>query len=76
MHEELKPKWRNGVGIMLIMLIILFWALAVLLLSPLLRQLPFFVEMLVYAAAGICWIFPVRPMLIWMETGRWRRRQT
>lgn len=74
MPEEVKPKWRNGVGIILILLFILFWALGVLLLSPLVRQLPFLLEMLFYAVAGICWIFPVRPMLIWMETGKWRRQ--
>lgn len=73
MPEKLKPKWRNGVGLLLILLLIAVWALAVLLLSPLVRQLPFLVELLFYAAAGIGWIFPVRPLLTWMETGRLRR---
>lgn len=66
MQDEVKPKWRNGVGIVLIIVIICTWALAVLLLSPIVRQWPFVLEMLFYAAAGIGWIFPVRPMLTWM----------
>lgn len=30
-------------------------------------QLPY------YLVVGIVWIFPLRPLLRWMETGRWRR---
>ncbi len=72
MPEELKPKWRSGVGIMLILLVIATWSLVVLVMAPLAARLPFILEMLFYAVAGIGWIFPVRPLLIWMETGRWR----
>ena len=74
MQEELKPKWRNGVGMALILLVILAWSAVVLLLSPLVARLPFLLEMLFYAVAGIGWIFPMRPLLTWMETGVWRRR--
>ena len=74
MQEELKPKWRNGVGMALILLVILVWSIAVLLLSPLVARLPFLLEMLFYAVAGIGWVFPMRPLLTWMETGAWRRR--
>ena len=72
MQEELKPKWRNGAGIALILLLIAIWGLIVVLLSPWVAQLPFVVEMLFYIVAGIGWIFPVRPLLVWMETGKWR----
>ncbi|MFL6858840.1 MAG: DUF2842 domain-containing protein, partial [Allosphingosinicella sp.] len=34
---------------------------------PALAQLPF------YVAAGIVWILPLKPLLRWMETGKWRR---
>jgi hypothetical protein len=30
------------------------------------------VQAIVYIVAGIIWIFPMRPVLVWMETGRWR----
>ena len=72
--QELKPKWRNGAGMALILLIILLWSIAVLALAPLASRLPFLLEMLFYVAAGIGWIFPLRPLLTWMETGVWRRR--
>ena len=75
MQEQLKPKWRNGVGMMLMLLAILLWCIAVLLLSPLVARLPFLIEMLFYAVAGIGWVFPMRPLLMWMETGAWRRQR-
>ena len=66
MQEELKPKWRNGAGMALILLVIALWSLAVLALSPWVEQLPKVLEMLFYVAAGIGWVFPVRPLLAWM----------
>ena len=72
--QDLKPKWRNGVGMMLILLLIAAWCVLVATLAPWAARLPFLVEMLFYVAAGIAWIFPVRPLLSWMETGAFRRR--
>jgi hypothetical protein len=72
--ERVKPRWRNGAGMALIVLLILLWSVAVASLAPLVSQLPFLLEILFYLAAGIGWIFPVRPLLTWMETGHLRRR--
>jgi hypothetical protein len=65
--QEVKPKWRSGAGMALILLLIAAWSVAVLLLAPFVRQLPFIFEVIFYAAAGIGWIFPVRPLLTWMN---------
>lgn len=73
MLEPVEPKWRSGAGIALLLLLIALWAVGVALLAPLMRQTPFLVELLFYAAAGIGWIFPARPLLTWSATGRWRR---
>ena len=72
--QPLKPKWRNGAGMALILLVILVWSVAAVTLAPLVSRLPFLLEMLFYVVAGIGWIFPLRPLLTWMETGVWRRR--
>jgi len=72
--EPVKPKWRNGAGLALILLLIALWSVAVATLAPLVSQLPFVLEILFYLVAGIGWVFPVRPLLTWMETGEWRRR--
>ena len=72
--QDLKPKWRNGVGMALILLLIAAWSVAVATLAPFFARLPFLVEMLFYVVAGIAWIVPVRPLLRWTATGHWRRR--
>jgi len=74
MPEPVKPKWRNGAGMALILLLIAVWSLLVVALSPWVSQLPFLFELLFYVVAGIGWIFPVRPLLTWMETGTFRRK--
>jgi Protein of unknown function (DUF2842) len=29
-------------------------------------------QALIYLIAGTIWIAPLRPLMIWMETGKWR----
>lgn len=72
--QDLKPKWRNGVGMALILLLIAAWSVLVATLAPHVAGLPFLVEMLFYVVAGLAWILPVRPLLSWTATGNWRRR--
>ena len=72
--QELKPKWRNAVGMALILLLIAAWSVLVATLAPYVARLPFLVEMLFYVVAGIAWIIPVRPLLRWTATGLWRHR--
>lgn len=67
MPEPVKPKWRNGAGMALILLVIALWCVVAASLAPWVSQFPFVVELLFYVAAGIGWIFPVRPLLAWMS---------
>ena len=66
------PRWRMPAGIAMILLLILIWAAIVVSLSDRIGALPFVLEMLVYVVAGTVWIAPLKPLLRWMETGRWR----
>jgi hypothetical protein len=34
--------------------------------------LPSVLQMLVYVLAGLAWIFPAKPIMRWIVTGRWR----
>lgn len=68
-HE---PSWRKPAGIFLILFIIAVWALIVLFASPLIERLPVLVQAVVYIFCGIVWIMPLKPLLAWMETGKWR----
>lgn len=68
-----QPSWRKVAGIGLILLLILVWAVAIASLADPIGTLPWPVQALIYTIAGIVWIIPLRPLLLWMETGRWRR---
>lgn len=66
------PSWRKPVGIMLILGIILAWAIIVVQFAEAIGRLPVLVQAPIYIAAGLAWILPLKPLLLWMETGRWR----
>lgn len=66
------PSWRKPAGAGLILLIIAVWAALVVTVIEWMSPLPTLAAILVYAVAGIVWILPLRPILLWMETGRWR----
>lgn len=70
-----QPSWRKPVGMLAIMALIALWAVMVASLSGLIGTLPVWAQTPVYVALGIVWIWvlPLRRLLAWMETGRWRR---
>ena len=65
-----RPTWRIPAGILLLLVGIALYAFGVLLLSPLIEQLPVLAQTVVYLVQGIAWLLPLRRFLIWMETGR------
>ena len=72
---RLEPSWRQPAGIALILLIITGWAVIVASAAPLIDGAPRWVHVIYYLVAGIAWILPLKPLLRWMETGRfgkWR----
>ena len=67
-----KPSWRKPAGIFFILLLIAGWAALVASGADLLAGLPCPVHALYFLVAGIVWILPLKPLLRWMETGKWR----
>ncbi|HEV7289598.1 DUF2842 domain-containing protein [Sphingomonas sp.] len=65
------PSWRKPVGAFVIIALILIWCVAVASLSRIVGQWPALVQMVFYVFTGIVWILPLKPLLRWMETGRW-----
>jgi hypothetical protein len=57
----------------IILLLILFWAGLVGSQAQNIARLPVLLQALVYCVAGIIWIAPLKPLLFWMEHGRWKR---
>ena len=70
MKDAPKPSWRKPAGIFLILALIAVWAVIVVTAAGLLPDLPWPLEALFFVAAGIVWILPLKPLLRWMETGR------
>ncbi len=66
-----EPSWRKPTGIFLILLLILVWAVIVATASSWIGDQHMLVQLLIYVVAGIIWIAPLKPLLAWMETGRW-----
>lgn len=67
-----KPTLRIPLGILALVGGLGLYALAVLLASPWIERLPVLAQTVVYLLLGVAWLLPLRPFLIWMETGRWR----
>lgn len=68
----MNPSWRKPVGMFLILGIIAVWSVIVASASHYIAMLPGWAQMMIYGVAGIIWILPLKPLLAWMETGKWR----
>lgn len=66
------PSWRKPAGALAIVGLILVWVVLVASFSGQIGRLPILLQTLIYLALGIVWILPLKPLLRWMETGRWR----
>ena len=66
------PSWRKPVGALAIIGIIIVWALLVTSLWPVVNGWHWIGQLLFYIPAGILWIVPLKPLLMCLETGRWR----
>jgi len=67
-----QPSWRKSAGIFAILAIIVIWAALVVSLAAFIENWPALLQALYYLAAGIACILPLKPLLRWMETGRFR----
>lgn len=70
-----KPSWRKPAGMFIILGLIALWAVLIGSLSGLIGGLPMIAQVVVYLFLGLIWIWilPLKRLLAWMETGRWRR---
>jgi Protein of unknown function (DUF2842) len=66
------PSWRKPAGILAILAIITIWAVLVVSASPLIEQAHILIQAIIYLIAGTVWIAPLRPLMIWMETGSFK----
>lgn len=69
-----RPKWRVGAGIAAIVLLIVALAVLVASFSAQIGRWPGIAQVLFYLVIGVVWIAPMKPLLRWMETGRFSSR--
>ena len=70
--DDLTPSWRKPAGVLGILLLIGSWAAVVVSLSEVVGRWHWAGQLLFYLVTGIVWITPMKPLLRWSETGRWR----
>ena len=68
-----EPSWRKPAGIFAILALIAVWAALIVSLSETIGRWPIFIQAIFYLVAGIAWVLPLKPLLRWMETGRFGR---
>ena len=67
-----EPSWRKPVGVFGILAWIALWVILVASLSGSVGAWPVLVQALFYLIAGLAWILPLKPLLQWIETGRFK----
>ena len=70
---QARPSSRKLVGVALILLIIVVWAGLVASLAPFVGRWPVLIQAPFYLVMGLVWILPLRPLVRWIETGRFGR---
>jgi hypothetical protein len=70
MNRSQQPSWRKPAGIFAILGLIAIWAVSVVSLAGTVGKWPVLLQAGFYLIAGIAWVFPLKPLLRWMETGR------
>ncbi|MBZ6378753.1 hypothetical protein B5C34_11265 [Pacificimonas flava] len=66
-----EPKLRKPLGVILMIALIALYVLIVTALSDPISTLPIMVQTPIWIALGIAWIFPLKPLVRWIEVGRW-----
>ncbi len=66
------PTWRKPAGVLAIVALIMVWCVVVASLSGVVGGWAWPLQLVFYIASGLIWIMPLKPLLLWMETGRWR----
>lgn len=68
----MKPTWRKPAGVLSLVAGLILYAALIVAFSGPIGTLPALAQAPVYLILGILWILPLKPLLRWMETGKWR----
>jgi hypothetical protein len=68
----MKPTWRKPVGVLALLAALTVYVGLVASALDRTAGWPLAAQLVAYVLAGTAWLLPLRPFLIWMETGRRR----
>ncbi|GGE06379.1 hypothetical protein GCM10011529_10930 [Polymorphobacter glacialis] len=71
----MEPSWRKPAGVIGLLLYLTIYAGIVAAFANELSQLPTALMVIAYLLLGMAWVLPLRPLFIWMNTGRWTARK-
>lgn len=63
---------RRPLGILALLAGIFAYAIFVVWLFEPVATLHPLIQLPIWLVLGIAWVFPVKPLLVWIETGKWR----
>lgn len=66
-----EPSWRKPAGILGLLAYLAIYALVISSFADAISALPGPLPFAVYVIAGLAWLLPLRPLFLWMNTGRW-----
>jgi hypothetical protein len=67
----MEPSWRKPAGVIGLLFYLALYAGLVASFGGWLAMLPTILMALAYLVLGVAWVLPLRPLFIWMNTGRW-----
>ncbi len=70
----MEPSWRKPVGVLALLVYLIVYAMIVTSFGAALETLPTALKVLAYLVAGLAWVVPLKPLFVWMNTGRWRAK--
>jgi hypothetical protein len=68
-----EPSWRKPVGVLALLVYLIVYAVLVASAADFLSGLPTVLMVLAYGVFGVAWVLPLKPLFVWMNTGRWSR---
>ncbi|WP_439533965.1 DUF2842 domain-containing protein [Polymorphobacter sp.] len=68
-----EPSWRKPVGVLALIAYIVIYAVLVASAADWLSTLPTALMVGAYLILGLAWVLPLKPLFVWMNTGRWSR---
>jgi hypothetical protein len=68
-----EPSWRKPVGVLALLAYLAVYAVLVASAGGWLSSLPTALMAMAYLLLGLAWVLPLKPLFLWMNTGRWSR---